>query len=251
MKVGDGRDTFLFYDLWLGEKRLVDNDELHHHISLWGRFLKLSQWWDDGWKIPISFERRFGSLVENITQIQLTDSPDKIIWKGTASGTFSISSAYDIVRRKGTRVQWNKYVWHGNSTPRWAFISWLLMHNRLKTREALQSRNFNINGGCLFCNHPFENASHVFFKCSFTAAIWTNLLLKVGIRRTPQHWRTEFNWFKKKVAGRIQKARLLRGLLSSCVYYIWTERNEKLFNHRALSKEELCNKIFDYAILLA
>lgn len=205
--------------------------------------MRISHWWNRQWNIPNSFQRRYGQICDLIMQHQLVDVPDRVIWKGTPDGNFSISSAYETIRRKRTKAQWFRLVWYGNTIPWCSFILWLLMHNSLKTRDLVQSRNMNVSGGCLFCQDPVESCNHLFFHCPFSAAIWNQLLAKAGYRRIPQQWRTELNWLRGKASGRSRKARLLRSLLSVGVYYTWSERNGRLFHHGSCSSEELCNKI--------
>lgn len=118
VEVGDGRETLLFYDQWMRNCRLADIEVLKDHISSWGRFLKVRDWWESGWKIPSSFHRRFGSIADQIEQHRLCDDADRVKWLLSPSGNFTIASAYEQIRRRKQKVQWHRLVWHGNSTPR-------------------------------------------------------------------------------------------------------------------------------------
>lgn len=99
-KVGDGKETLLFYYLWISDQRLADKEELQDQLTSWGKFLKVSQWWDNEWRIPHSFERRFVGIAEQIKLIQLDETPDLIKWTTSSSGEFSIASAYELIRKK-------------------------------------------------------------------------------------------------------------------------------------------------------
>lgn len=129
---------------------------------------------------------------------------------------------------KGQNNLWHKLVWHRNTTPRCSFILWLTMLNRLKTRDLMQRRHLNIQGGCLFCPEQIEDCKHLFFKCPCSAAIWKNVLNKVGIRRIPQQWASELNWLRKTAPGRNRKARTIKSLLAASVYYTWAGWKETL-----------------------
>lgn len=162
--------------------------------------------------------KRFSAIVVCIRQKQLSVCPDKVVWTATASGICSIPSTYQIIRRKGRKKQWHRLVWHRNSTPRCSFLLWLLMLNKLKTRNLLQKRKLNIEEGCLLCPDPIEECNHLFFKCPFTAHVWEIVLSKVGIRRMPQQWSTELNWLKKTTTVKNRKARTIRSLFATSVW---------------------------------
>ncbi|GKV23745.1 hypothetical protein SLEP1_g33443 [Rubroshorea leprosula] len=89
VQVGDGRQTSLFYDWWMGESRLNDNLS-SSDISTWGHDLLVCDWWNGKeWSIPDSFVRRHPHIVEVISQQSLSRSADVALWKATKNDGFS------------------------------------------------------------------------------------------------------------------------------------------------------------------
>lgn len=71
------------------------------------------------------------------------------------------------------------WIWQSKCTMKWKVFAWLLLADRLNTRNMLRRRIFvlaNNDYGCLFCsNPPKETLVHLFFKCPFVAECWNTL----------------------------------------------------------------------------
>lgn len=96
--IGDGRQTSLFYDPWIGDRPLESRMDVSPVI--WGENLTVNQWThaDGSWNIPHSFARRFPALVEEIQTVALSDHSDQPRWNLTSNGKFSVSSFYEVIR---------------------------------------------------------------------------------------------------------------------------------------------------------
>lgn len=136
--IGDGRETSLFYDCWMGECRIMEMDGISSQELGYMQNAKVSDWWVQGtWRIPNSFTRRWPAIVEQIKQHTLRNDHDKVVWKHCNSGRFSIASAYDFLRHRENTVEWANCIWQTRGIPQHQFILWLVFRNSLKTREVL------------------------------------------------------------------------------------------------------------------
>ena len=75
------------------------------------------------------------------------------------------------------------WVWKCKVTPRVKFFAWLILVDRLNTRDMLARRNFNVqpNNICVLCSdNCVETIDHLLFDCSFAKQCWA----KVGINWT-------------------------------------------------------------------
>lgn len=61
-------------------------------------------------------------------------------------------------------TNWSKVVWFSHEVPRYAFITWLAVKNRLSTGDRMQS--WGQIQGCLFCGEPNETRDYLFFCLS-------------------------------------------------------------------------------------
>lgn len=71
-----------------------------------------------------------------------------------------------------------KWLWKSKSIPKIKVFEWLLLSDRLNTRNMLKRRHCNIgnNLDCLLsANHTEETVEHLFFHCSFSAECWQKL----------------------------------------------------------------------------
>ena len=89
------------------------------------------------------------------------------------NGEFQSKLAYEFFRPKGATVTWPKLVWHNSITPKYSFILWLGLKDRLLTREKL--RDFIEDQSCPLCNAESENIDHLFFRCQVGNQIWAEI----------------------------------------------------------------------------
>ncbi|KAK1594285.1 hypothetical protein QYE76_027246, partial [Lolium multiflorum] len=74
----------------------------------------------------------------------------------------------------------NVYLWLWKSccVMKIKVFAWLLLSDRLNTRDLLQRRNWNVTDDkhCELCLlKAYEDRVHLFFECNFSARIWTYL----------------------------------------------------------------------------
>lgn len=75
------------------------------------------------------------------------------------------------------------------ATPRFAFLTWIAMHNRLSTRDRMMKWGGLVNSACSLCAEPLETKNHMFFECSFSAAVWENLARRMMGNEYMNVWR--------------------------------------------------------------
>ncbi|XP_019252695.1 PREDICTED: uncharacterized protein LOC109231491 [Nicotiana attenuata] len=97
-------------------------------------------------------------------------------------------------------MPWRKLVCNNGGMPNWTFIL---------TEE--------------------ESIEHLFFKCTFAESIWMKLLQWMGINRQAMKWSQEVVWAYNNAKGRSANAEIYRMALAGCVYYVWQERNHRIF----------------------
>lgn len=67
IQLGDGRQTSLFWDRWLGNKSIVDLIGAVDEVACWGRDNRVRDCWQQGrWSIPPSFMHRYPHVAERI-----------------------------------------------------------------------------------------------------------------------------------------------------------------------------------------
>ncbi|KAJ8759651.1 hypothetical protein K2173_009298 [Erythroxylum novogranatense] len=164
-----------------------------------------------------------------------------------------LSVIWKVIRPFACKVDWNRVVWCPLYIPRHSFFSWLALLNRLPTKDRLQSWGLVSEVTCVTCSDGSESRDHLFMGCSYAHIIWKELLLACGISRSPTDWLSEFTWLIRYGKGTTLRSVLLRLSWNSFIYWIWRERNARLFCNAfkvehdvlALIKESVRIKVLD------
>lgn len=67
------------------------------------------------------------------------------------------------------------WIWKGKCMPRIKFFAWLLLADRLNTRELLRRRHKHLEEGyaCVMCPDQIDESTfHLFFECTSSISIW-------------------------------------------------------------------------------
>nr|XP_016495350.1 PREDICTED: uncharacterized protein LOC107814450 [Nicotiana tabacum] len=97
------------------------------------------------------------------------------------------------------------------------------------TKDRLRGLGYVEDVTCSLCNSKEETVDHLFFKCTYSSSVWTAMLQWKGIQRQPMMWANELEWAGKYYRGRSTTAELYKLVLAGTLYYIWQERNDKIF----------------------
>ena len=70
-----------------------------------------------------------------------------------------------------------KWLWKSSCQPKRKFFFWLLLQDRLSTREILKRRNMELQCyDCVLCHLDTEESlMHLFFSCPFSMSCWNTL----------------------------------------------------------------------------
>uniref|UniRef100_A0A803PJE4 Reverse transcriptase zinc-binding domain-containing protein n=1 Tax=Cannabis sativa TaxID=3483 RepID=A0A803PJE4_CANSA len=66
------------------------------------------------------------------------------------------------------KLHWSKEVWSRLNTPKHSLILWLVMLNKLKTKDRLLKMGIKLQETCNLCTECNETIQHLFFECRIT-----------------------------------------------------------------------------------
>lgn len=104
----------------------------------------------------------------------LTDEVDISLWmngKGVYKKAFSSKETWQVIISKNQNCYWYKMVWFKHATPRFSFVLWMAMHEKLSTGERMSKWGSNVDTACMLCRDPYETLSHLFFDCLYSSQI--------------------------------------------------------------------------------
>jgi hypothetical protein len=116
------------------------------------------------------------------------------------------------------------WLWKSKCTPTVKFFCWLVLSDRLNSKNMLKRRHFIINSEyqCLMCTYPLEKTTeHMIFHCPFSH----NCLQVLGM-----NWQTSGNRLQIFEEGKTRWHKpLFMELFMLASWNIWKQRNKMLF----------------------
>ncbi|GKV47795.1 hypothetical protein SLEP1_g54657 [Rubroshorea leprosula] len=208
--------------------------------------------WKDYWTYSSPLCNFITAQVNEILSIPLSSTAsvkDKIVWKYSDDGFFSIKSAFHQILQQKAPIPLQDqswlWVWKLRCSERVRMFLWLLLCNRVLTNAVRFERHLASSLICPRCGGDPETPLHLLRDCPFATQVWT--LLGLGDReffQLPwQHW---IKISSRKVT-RVQHGEMSYDLFLSIIWQLWKCRNRFIFNGEHIPAAALCDKICDYA----
>ena len=147
-------------------------------------------------QLPLSTQAR-----EEVREIQqgsmhvLLERDCNDTWECTLGGKFSSKKFYDHCFKEMVAYDVFVWLWQAKRPIKFKMFGWLLLVDRVNTRNMLRRRHYVIAGksyACMLSQNPPEE-EHLFFTCPFSQLCWN----KVGM-----HWPTLGNRISLLHGGR-------------------------------------------------
>lgn len=139
---------------------------------------------------------------------------------------FNSKSTWKLTRDLQPTNRWYKSIWFTHSTPKYAFMAWLAIKNRLSTGDRTQHWNTGASVSCVFCQEPLETRNHLFFTCQYSKEVWRHLTLNLlGLKYTDE-WDSILAILLDDTQDNILLF-LLRYTFQAMIHTIWCERNNR------------------------
>nr|GEZ52222.1 RNA-directed DNA polymerase, eukaryota, reverse transcriptase zinc-binding domain protein [Tanacetum cinerariifolium] len=179
---------------------------------------------NNSWSWPIDWVSEYDDVLNVPVSALNCKVEDRTYWcnKKGKEKHFSVSEVWKAIKCEYPKVIWYRHVWFSQCMPRHAFITWLAVKERPKTRDKL-TKWFNIQDkSCLLCELSDESHSHLFFSCSYSRRLWERLKPMALLDNVSNIWSSAISGIV------IRPAKILFGVrivFSATVDFIWLERN--------------------------
>ncbi|GJU28610.1 reverse transcriptase domain, reverse transcriptase zinc-binding domain protein [Tanacetum coccineum] len=123
---------------------------------------------------------------------------------------------------------------------------WMAVQGRLNTQERLlkwypgKKMVFQLCGGC-----P-DLLNHLFFECNYSIKIWNDLKKASDQDSLPDRWEDIISTLTTQRHNKSIKSVLKRLTMAACVYYIWLERNRRIFTNDKKNNNVIAAEIFSH-----
>ncbi|GKB66961.1 hypothetical protein Tco_0928373 [Tanacetum coccineum] len=148
-------------------------------------------------------------------------------------------------RPRDVKVDWVDVVWFSICIPRHAFNLWLVIKKKLKMQDRLSS--WDVNGSLAMsyplCESQPDSHEHLFFECSFSMQVWRHMRDFVGLSHVQPSLYMIVKFLIPMAKRRTSKSVASKLVIDAAIYYIWPERNDRLFNNSKRSFDQVLEKI--------
>ncbi|CAN1806718.1 hypothetical protein LINPERHAP1_LOCUS24773 [Linum perenne] len=194
------------------------------------------------WSIPLRVQLRGGAMEEwselllhlaSLHRNVLTERPAHIVWPLETNGCFSVASLRLILVEKvfkGTPDFPHKLIWCSKIPSKISAFCLRVFHRKIATLDNLQRRGFVLANWCSLCCSCLESVDHIFLHCAFASEVWSQFSSTLSMHGP----------LLGDVVGLFQVwkgmnclqafAPTLEVLLHAFLWFIWKERNDRIFS---------------------
>ncbi|KAJ0725657.1 putative RNA-directed DNA polymerase [Helianthus annuus] len=251
VKLGDGTRTSLWFDKWdvicplssFITPRAIANAGFTLNMKVADVYNHGEWLWPDPWitRYPILLD---------IQHFNPRPYSDKVVWKSSSGKEldYCASSVWNDIRTAQDEVPWSDMVWFPQSIPRHSFFMWLLVNKKLKTQDimarwfSLGNMNFNLMC-CSLCTSGPDSHEHLFFECPYSTRVWKGVKEIAGLKDVTNSWESIYNHLVQLRGSKNAKHVIGKLVVSAAGYFVWQERNARLFSPKKRSADRLTDII--------
>ncbi|GJY19324.1 reverse transcriptase domain, reverse transcriptase zinc-binding domain protein [Tanacetum coccineum] len=250
--LGDGSKVFTWADNWCSLSPLstfVSNRDIYE-AGLLNSAKVNDVILNDNWLWPNEWQLKF-PMVFNMPVPLLNDhANDRLVWRdlNNVEVDFSVAVAWDSIRPRSSTVSWYKLVWYPRSIPCHAIHLWLAIKRKLKTQDSLKQWDVGSNTDlsllrCLLCNMQPDSHDHLFFECAFSAQIWNHLKPYMRMFNIPPSLSSIVTFLVPLASKKSARVIIVKQVFAASCYFIWQERNNRLFAQQRRSSNQVIDSI--------
>ncbi|GJW91293.1 putative gag-pol polyprotein [Tanacetum coccineum] len=207
-KINNGKSTSVWFDRWTDVcplKDLLSNrDIVRSGFSLENSVSNLIS--DGVWRWPLDWLSRFPFLAQLHVPVLLDDMDDVILWRD----------------RDGQKLK---------------------TQDRLRQWDVGPSIDLNLLK-CPLCDLVPDSHDHLFFECSFSSQVWSKVRVLCGMDAIPPHLSDVVAFIVPLSKGKTVVSIISRIVVAATSYYIWLERNGRLFKKKTSTPGQIVDVIF-------
>ncbi|GKB44156.1 hypothetical protein Tco_0889098 [Tanacetum coccineum] len=194
---------------------------------------------------PTSWLSKYPSLNAIDSPVLAPNSYDLLEWRNEdgLGCSFSAHTVWNTIRTKGYKVRWYDAVWFSCCIPRRAVHLWLVIRRRLKTQDLLRHwDNVNyLHVTCSLCESQPDSHEHFFFECSFSQQVWNQVKGVAGLASSNKSIYDTIDDIIPFASRNTSKSVIAKLVVAATSYFIWQERNGRLFKN----KKRTVNQVVD------
>lgn len=243
-ELGNGRLTSFWFDNWskkgvlfdlLGDRGVIDMG-VNRNATVEEAVLSLRRRRRHRVRVLNEIEAEITSIANSLNQ----EKNDINLWKRESGykDSFSTQETWEMLRVKKPAYEWVKGTWFAHGTPKFSFIAWLSVRNRLSTMDRVAIWCLGVDSTCVLCKASQETRAHLFFECSYTSRLWEYIAKGImgnsytNIWSEVIHLLRDSTWEKKRLF-------CFHYAFQAVIYGIWGVRNRIRHGEKILPMQVL------------
>ncbi|GJX82267.1 hypothetical protein Tco_0331748 [Tanacetum coccineum] len=171
---------------------------------------------------------------------------DNMKWRDSNDNIceFSVKLAWEELRSRRNKVLWFHTVWFSHCIPRHAFHLWLVMIRSLKMHD--KPKPWDVGPAtdlsqlsCSLCEMQADSHEHLFFECTYSSQVWNYVRMYAGMENVNPHLDDILLWCQSLSTKRTFKGVVGKLIFAAASYFIWMERNARLFKNVKRPPEDI------------
>nr|GEU90233.1 hypothetical protein [Tanacetum cinerariifolium] len=243
-KIGNGANTFLWFDRWT-DLESTGCFVVHRDMARAGLTpnLKVHDVIINGtWLWPHDLIAKF--LVLNNYNVPINDEDvDRLVWRDIHGNVKknSVSQVWDDIRFRDSKVNWYNMVWFPSCIPRHAINLWLIVRRKLKTQDLIPAWDVSSLLGvvCSLCESNPDLHDHLFFECPVSCGIWNRVKGLAGLNALNPDIYDIIQDLLPIVKHRTTVSVIAKLVVAASAYYVWQERNWRLFKKGKRNSDQI------------
>ncbi|GJT71235.1 RNA-directed DNA polymerase, eukaryota, reverse transcriptase zinc-binding domain protein [Tanacetum coccineum] len=232
-EVGNGSQIHMRFDRWHSSGLLIEQITYRDlYDARMPKMISIADMIDKGnWKWPSAW-RNEGLEIMNINVPRLkTDKKDVVKWKGDNDNLvpFHVKWVMKALTTNEDKVKWYDLVWFKWCIPKHSFCLWIAMIGRLLTQDKIMAWGVQTGLLCSLCKKVNDSHDHLFFQCDYSKEVWNRMATMMNMDKIDYQWNEVVSDLLKYKHGKNIWSAVRRISFAAMIYYIWQERNQRIF----------------------
>ncbi|GJY70577.1 hypothetical protein Tco_0474280 [Tanacetum coccineum] len=198
---------------------------------------------------PPDWYSKYPSLILVIDPNIISGAHDTLEWRNFNGrvNPFSVNCVWNMIRPRSDKVVWYHAIWFSYCVPRHALNMWLITKQWLKTQDKLSAWD-NIDPStmtCSLCELQSDSHEHLFFECNFYKQVWHRVKVIAGLPNSSDAIDSIMNDIIPFSMQRTSKGIAAKLVMAASTYFIWQERNNRMFKKVKRSLDQVVDCIIN------
>ncbi|CAN0884339.1 LINE-1 retrotransposable element ORF2 protein [Linum grandiflorum] len=189
---------------------------------------------------------RFQEVLQTLPDGTVSSGPPRLTWKPDERCGFSVHSfvsALMLIKFPGSEVFPSTTIWISTIPTKVCCSSWMASLNAIATIDNLRKRGMMVPNRCSLCCMAEESVGHLLLHCPFSSKVWSFFAQTIGVHGPlPRDVLGLMKGWKEGL-GTSCFAQFRKVLHQAVLWYLWLERNRRIFDDRTCSEIQTAWKI--------